>query len=510
MEELMSETQNEHTAASSHPIRLIINITTAVIFILGLGYAGGYFIFPGVIQSAYQDKNCEFVISMSNIYSSLFPFVTEKDTDIQVRECALYALAVTYEGLESWSDAYHAYGIYDEAHPNGLFRTEAREHISMILRRLAAEEVEHGKYPQALVNINNVLHEYADTNAFAGAVDQKVDLYLAWGEDLRTVGDFVGAERVSSEFLAWSESINNSDNIQTAQRDLAETYLAWGLALQHEEHFEGAMTKYDLALETDPDPSSTSGPAAQAEAARITLYKQWGDHLMERKDFTGALGYYEMAASLTDDEAEARDIIAQGYSRWADGLAAEEDFIGALILLDVAQDAASTDSMKESIEEARSDGYFAFSSSSGEQAQRAMRDAAAIVCEHGTKPSLPLFGLDEDRKLAGIYGVDDTLPDGFVATTPGSMYFVACIETVDEVVDFQFTYGVGIFRIRLFWDVSLVDVATGDVIESQRFEGAAPPPFPANLAESWDGNSNFIGLPPEMGELVKWLQSEIR
>jgi hypothetical protein len=156
--------------------------------------------------------------------------------------------------------------------------------------------------------------------------------------------------------------------------------------LQSQEKFVDAKLKFDMTVSTDPDSLAGSGPAGQAKANQVKLYTQWGDYLIKQGDYANAMGHYETAATLTrnDDPTAADDIIANGYVQWAAGLSAEEDFTGALILLDFAQESAATDTIKTSVDSARSDLYLAFSKSTGEQAQKAIQDAVKISCEHNT------------------------------------------------------------------------------------------------------------------------------
>ena len=362
----MSESSKATTLTPLQRNKMFIIIIIAGLVLLSIGYVGGYFAFPSLIKSAYQAKSCETMISRYDLYRSAYPIANEENEMVDlVRECAVYTLALANEGSEAWHDSYNAFSVYSETYVQGLFVGEVHEHSAIVLMGLVNEEVETKDYLKANDSLDYILENYSDTTTAAEAEKLKSDLRVELGAYLRETGDFAGAEGVFNDLLTLSKNTNNTENIKTAYRDLAQTYLDWGMALQLEKQFEGALAKYELTLETDPDPSSTNSLASQAKSGMITLYTQWGDYLIEQTNYSDAIGYYETAATLSDDQSEAMDIIAQGYTQWAIGLGNNDDFIGALTLLNLAQETASTATKKESVDQARSDIYLSLSRSSG-------------------------------------------------------------------------------------------------------------------------------------------------
>jgi len=519
----MSETSAAKMITPARRTGLFISI--AAILLVVLGYVGGYFILPGSIQSAYQAKNCESVLSRYELYKGLYAaFVPDSSLESHVMECAIFTRAGMEEQNGSRRAAYDAYRVYADTYANGLFVPEARERGTRILIGLAQEQLSGKKYTEAMESLNLALSQQTGAGAFSEADKLYAEIYQAWGVDLRETNEFAGAERVFRDFDAWAQSHQKTDLSIAAQRELAQTYLAWGLALQSQTKFEEALTKFQLAESTDPEPQSDSGSAAQRGANEPRFYSEWGDYLLEQKDFAGALEKYGIVATLpgSADPTAAQDMIANGYIQWAAGLGTEEDFFGALVLLDFAEDRATTDSAKMLVESARSELYVAFSKSSGEQAQKAMRDAARIVCEHHTTPSLPIFGLDEDNVLAGMDGVGDKLPETVAATTPGSLHYVACIEEDAKVVGttihslsssvFGLTcpcssIAVQYTRIQYIWVVTLRDVETGRDVNTISIEGGEPPPFPTDPAGIVERakNPRYEGPKPDVGDLADWL-----
>lgn len=521
----MSETSATRTGTPARRTSLIIIV--AVIFVLALialGYLGGYFILPGSIQSAYQDKNCGSVLSQYGLYTRVYPvFLQDKRLESRVMECAVYTLAGKEEENGAWPAASHAYQVYLDGYPNGLFVAEVKEHGSATLIALANEQLSAKKYEEAMGSLNLVLSQYANTGSFTDASNIYGEIYQTWGTDLRDAEDFEGAERVFGDFKTWAQTNQKTDSATSAQRELAQTYLAWGVALQSQKKFEEALTKLQLAESTDPEPQSDSGPAAQSSANQARFYSEWGDYLIGQKDFTGALEKYGTAAALSGstDPTAAQDMIANGYVQWAAGLVAEEDFLGALVLLEFAQERAATDSAKALVESARSELYSAFSKSSGEQAQKAMLDAAQIVCEHQVQPRLPIFGMDQEKIRAGVYGVEGKLSESIAATTPASLYYVACTEEDNRIVETlrlpisttTFGGGPGVVQIdynnyQYIWNVVLREIATGKEVKATVLEGAKPAKLiPFNITAT---TFNYFGPKPDIADLVDWIQTAIQ
>jgi hypothetical protein len=161
----------------------------------------------------------------------------------------------------------------------------------------------------------------------------------------------------------------------------------------------------------------------------------------------------------------ASEIIATGYLHWAAALITDEDFLGALVLLDLAEAAAAGDEARALVDTARSNLYLAFSQSDGEQAQKAMHDAAKSVCRHHVAPRLPIFGLDAEHVGAVVEGATGELPANIAATTPASLHYVVCIEETAE------------------WDYYVA---------------------------ARSGSTQYFGPIPEFADLVTWLSLEIK
>lgn len=527
MEEYMSESSTNKEKSPFQRVRVPVILIAVLVVVTGLIFAGGYFLLPGAVKLAYQDRDCEKVLSRGGLFTRLYPaMIADEETAGMVRECAVYILAARNEEAGMWRESYDAYRVYTETYPQGLFARDAHEHAAVVLVTLARDEVSQEKYSEAEGDILSLLEGYADTAAASEAVQLRSDLQMGLGARLRESGEFPGAEQVFKEVNTWAQENKETEFARSSQLELAQTYLEWGQALQEQGRFAEARVKFDDAVSTDPDPSSPSGPAAQVRTSQAELYIQWGDHLIQQKDFANAMKRYETASMLLGDAnpAAANDIVASGYLQWADEAVAAEDFLGALVLLDFAQERAATDSTRTMVEDARSDWYLAFSRSSGEQAQKALQDAIVIVCKHHTRPPLPIFGLDGDSILAGVYGINSELPEDITASTPGSLHFVACVDEDTKVVG-SAVHAVGSFvfdpgapyglvqvlyeRHQYVWNVSLRKADTGEEFALTLIEGGEPPPLPNTTQQIYEGakNPQYFGPKPDIADLAGWLET---
>lgn len=513
----MSESPRDHSATVVKRSLAWIIMVPGVIIILVLIYVGGYFVFPSAIQSAYQEDNCETVLSRANMYAGLFPFATsQKDLFEAVQECALYSLALMHENESAWRDAYHTFAVYSESYPNGRFGGDVHERTASVLMRLAQEQITEKKYIEALQNIDMVMSDFSGTDAAREAEGLKLDLYMHWGVDLREAGNYAEAERIFQEVHQLAAPGMGT----SSQHELSQTYFAWGSDLGSRKHFVDARMKFDLAAATDP----RGGPSGEVQAGLTNLYTQWGDYLVEQGDYSNAMGQYETAASLIrdSDSAAASEIIANGYLHWSAALSQDGDFLGALVLLDFAEAAAAGDTARALVDSARSNLYLAFSRSDGEQAQKAMQDAAKSICRYHAAPRLPIFGLDPENAGAVVEGAVGELPANIAATTPASLHYVVCIEESTKVVGStsrrlyateagfrQYVFE----RVQYSWTIALRKMDTGDESAITIIEGGDPPQFPAT---EWDyyvaarsGSTQYFGPIPEFADLVTWLSSEI-
>ncbi|MBK9007049.1 MAG: hypothetical protein IPM31_08635 [Anaerolineae bacterium] len=511
----MSELSESAKPDKKRFIRLLVPII--VILLLLLVYGSGIFILPIAILSSYKGGNCNTVLSLDNFYTTIYPaFIEDKTLTQPAMECAVYSLANRQEGDSDWQEALNSYEVYSASYPNGIFVAKAHEHSALMLVNLAKEQADAKNFSQAVSNLNNVLTKYAGTDAAASAIDLYPEMYISWGVGLRTAGEFEDAQQVFSDFKNWAESNQEPEHAQTAQRELAQTYLDWGLQLQSQKKFEEAESKLDSAESVE------STVAEQVRANKEKLHTEWGGFLIDQNDFDKAMEQYGIASKLVEerDPSAAKDVIANGYVQWAGGLVAEKDFIGALVLLDFAQENAATDSAKKSVDEVRSDTYLAFSQSDGEQAQKAMKDAARIVCEHHANPSLPIFGLDEATKRALVYGVETDLPEDLAAKTPGAMHYVACITEDTKIIGREphllknvplysnlppVSFHLYFNRVQFFWTVSLREISTGKEYKVTTIDGGEPPPIDPNSLIDHMNNPYFFGARPDIADLAGWL-----
>ena len=491
-----------------------IIIVILLLLVLLLAYGAAFIVLPMSLVASYQNKNCDFVARSHTIYTTIYPrFVEDQTLLLPVQECEAYTLASSLEKDGSWQQAYDTYQMYSAAYANGLFSTEAHEHSALALMNLAQDQLEQETYQEALTNLNLIVDSYSDTAVITEAWNLIPSIYTPWGAGLREAGDFTGSEQVLNDFKTWSLTNQKSDSTAYAQRELAQTYLAWGLDLQSQAQFESAIAKFELAVAADPE--SPVDFVEKVKAGQSNTYIDWGDVLLEQDQFPVAMEKFELAISKSIGANDAADALANGQIQWANHLSAEEDFEGALEHLELAGKAGISDAMQTSVDTARQDIYLAFSKSTGSQARRAMKDVLKTICEQKKAPGLPIFGLSKDSIRFGIYGVEDRLPEDLAARTPGEMHYIACIKPDNKTVEtrlhknvvldfgrYDFYTMVEQFRVQVIWKVSLLGTDMGGSDAKEIFTGELPPRF------SETGGNYIYGAAP-MEELKLWLESFI-
>lgn len=495
-------------------VKIVVGVAALLLVVVGI-YVAGSFIIPNSIRSNYQSKNCEQVFTLDSLYTSIYPpaFMADKSTSDLTKECALYTVAVEAEQKKERQDAYNAYNVYRQAYPKGLFINEANEHSALILTDWAIAQLAEKKYADAIGNLQLVLKDYGKSAAATEAVGLFSDVYLTWAKDQRERSDFAGAESTLKTFAAWAVDLDKTEETKQALRELAQTYLVWGQAFQTQKKFDDARAKIELAISTDPEPLSGTGPASQAKAAKAALYTEWGDTLLAKNDFAGALDRYQMVVSAVEekDQPAAKDHVAEVYLKWADHLSSTEDFLGALKKVDEAAKSSGTENQKKVVESAKGTLYTTFSKSTGSQAVQAIKDAVREVCENKKNPALPIFGLDKEHKLSAIYGVDAKLPENVLAKTPASLHYVACIEMDTKTLQQMDFLWAHFAREQYAWHVTLRTVNDPEKVSNTVIEGGIPPALPqityANFRDFLLGGTFYRsrGTNPDPVVLANWL-----
>ena len=509
----MSEIVQPPVRTPRSRIILIIAVVLSIL-LLFLVYGAGVIGLPLLILSNYQNRNCDSALTLDKVYTSLYPgFIEDATLVAPVQECEAYVSAVAKEAEGSWREAYDAYQVYASTYPNGLYVTEAHQHSAAALLHLAQDQIQQESYEDALANLSLIVASFSDTAVITEAWNLFPDVYTPWGAGLREAGDFAKSEQVLNEFRTWSLTNQQNDAATASQRELAQTYLAWGLDLQSQAQFESAIAKFDLAAAADPQSQFDS--AAKVKAGQISAYIDWGNDLLGQAQFPVAIEKFELAVSTSGEtnDGSAGDALANGQIQWAHKLSVDEDFQGALEHLEPAKEAAVSETMTKSVETALQDTYLAFSKSSGPQARRAMKEVLKTVCEDQDAPELPIFGLNKDSVRFAIYGVEEKLPENLTAKTPGEMHYIACVTTDNQTVEkrvhknivlqwgrAQFYTLVDQFRVQVIWDVRLLQTDTSKSVAEETFKGAQPPPFAENA-----GNY-FYGEAP-LDEFAAWLES---
>jgi len=518
-----------------------------VVVLLGGGYLAGNSIFPSIIKSNYQNKNCDRVIHLNDYYSKYYTAKQIERSGIseQVGECAAYITALDREQQKAWQNAFSNYKKYSESYPSGIFVKDAHEHTALVMTKLAREQLVQKQYSEASQSLKLIFSDYRDTVVAKESGEMLLEVYAAWEKDLRDEGEYADAEKNCLELNDWAQKNFQADAARQANTALAQTYLEWGQAIEKGGDFMEASRKYEQAIQVDPAPDILNSPAFQAQHALPKLHIAWGDVLFSQQNVDGALGQYQTAidTSTPDYQPTAKDALANVYLKFATDLASKEDFLGALDQITLAENSAGTGTLKESITETKKNIYAAFSTSSGEQAQAAITAMVKATCE-GTdeKTSLPIFGTDAGSIKALLYGVETFLPQEMTAQKPSELRYVICaVETPKEIERFNaavitvepknrkeiYRSYATFLRVQYIWDLKIFKVGEDDELAQTTFSGKVPGKFlfrrngdtvlvsPSGEAYSTEHLGGTLrpesvyGDPPAIDDVMKWILSYI-
>lgn len=501
------------------PILILLSIVVVIGLLAGGAYAAGGWMLPNMINNSYTERNCASVIQQNETLHSFYPMVSTQDNGVaaKVNECSSYLYATSMETKKEWMKAHQAYRTYAETYPKGIFVKEAQAQGAQMLLSQAADQFSQKKYQDALTNLNQVIKIYPDSPATNEATSQITNIYVVWGTEFRDAAKFVDAESTFNKLLELGKKNNNTDQQQKAQEELAQTYLAWGQAVQSKKNYQEAQQHYEQATKADPNTSTADGPGAKAKSLLTKLFEEWGDSLLAEKKFSDATGKYNEAIALAPASEKERlgEKVNQITLSLIKAEVDKEDFLKAIDIVKDAQAKASDEKLKKDLEKALNDTYLAFSKSSGKQAQKAIADAMRNICDRDKAPSLPIFGLDQEKKLSGFYGKDTAdaqLPDTVRAITPGTMHYVAC---VDRSTTFVRTapqrvgnYLVYLGYQRVHWTINLKDIKTLKTVASNKFTGGDP--AQVKLQNIRNAISEIISGPdlgsnPNLDEIATWI-----
>lgn len=512
-------TENTPLPAIPRKVNLKIVLPILMILALLLIYGAGFIALPIGVLTSLRNSDCKGVISWNKVYTSLYPSsIRDQTLPAPVRECEVYLAAVSLEEQGTWREAYNAYQTYATTYPTGLYIGQVREHSALVLMNAVHDEVEANQHEQALADLNLILTTYTDSSVAAEAWTLVPQVYISWGTAFRDAADFERAEQVFNEFKAWTQTNQKTELETEARRELAKTYLGWGLVLQEHKQYETALSKLDQAIAADPQSQFES--AAEVRSAQQNIYVEWGNVFLGLGEFPTAIEKFNKAVSLSDGKTEdgTRDALSNGHIQWAASLSSAADFHAALEHLNLAKDAAQTDPAKQTVDKSFSDMYLAFSQSTEIQARAAIREGVDAICKKNKKPEFPIFGLNKDSVRLGISGDDAKLPEELTAKTPGEMHYVMCVNVENKTVDSreqqEIVYKTSKWylyrmvtqtRVQLIWKIQLFNADTGELVAETTLNGGAPPPFPEGA-----GGGSFAGPAPTDAEISKWLDSVIK
>ncbi|HRQ21956.1 MAG TPA: hypothetical protein PLF42_00895, partial [Anaerolineales bacterium] len=398
-----------------HLIWLVPLLGVGAVAILALAYYGIGFLLTRQVDTLYVARDCANLVQRAGYIERFYPSNIAPFTDPsreQAIECDAYLRADSLFEKQDWKAAYEAYLTYQTAYPNGIYRLESHNFAAEALFQIAAEQRSRQDFAGAVETLTLLARHYNDTPAIINAQAALPEVFLEWGQDCRAEEEFTEAETVYLSLTTWAKQENDQEYTTRAQTELAQAYFDWGVNLQSKKDFPNALSKFDKAILTDPNPNLADSTATKTRAHLPGFHRSWGMYLISQGKYAEAILQYRKSVDLSppQDVNSAKDSLVQAYLNWAEALRTMEDYNQALEKIEDAQKSAGTENSKKDAEEAYIVMLSHFSKSRGAQAQKIISDATISICKN-SKPleALPIIGTLNEKRIA-LSGVTLSLP----------------------------------------------------------------------------------------------------
>jgi tetratricopeptide (TPR) repeat protein len=409
-----------------------IAIGACLVGLVGLYYGTGY-VLTSQANAGYESKDCYKVVNSSQPLKTVYNLQTAPFIEpalAQGEECQMYVDAAEAHEAGDIPAAVAGYRNYTNTYPDGIMEKEVSEGTAQVLLDWSEKLYDEQNYSGVIQNLTTIGKDYKDTKAAENTNELRARTYLAWGKQLR------------------------------AQKD-----------------FDNAKSKLNLVSYFDPDPKASQSLSSQAKQELAEIELEWGDDLAAKDQYELAIQHYNKYVSLADTAGQKVGLERQGeaFLNWASQLADSGDFTGALDKINRVKQNARDETLKAKISKAEETTLVAFSQSTGEQAQAAIKDFAKGFCNKPGPTDSLLIGLDEDTFRVYVDGHSASISNKVLAQTPASLHYVGCVKQEKRTIQTcPYNGGYYIKRQRYYWIVTLYDVLTGDVKSTKEISGGSP------------------------------------
>jgi tetratricopeptide (TPR) repeat protein len=440
-----------------------ILIVAGVVLVFALligGYISGGFYLNGQINKSFAAQKCKDVVQHSS-FSSLYPRVMFSSAFTgydQYTQCRLKLDMEQAAETKDWGTALMLAQQYTTLYPQGVFAADINEQSISILSSWSKKLIADKNYNSGIEKSQQLLKMYPDIPTAESVRDDILQTYLTWAKEFTDQKNYTEAEQKLNNALVYFES-------DTARAE---------------------KIKHDL----------------------VKVYIGWGDSQVEIGNMDGAIKYYQQAGDLSQGATDVNLLIAKAYLQQALAIADKDDFTRALSKVQEVANTAQADNVKVEVNAARETVLKKYSESNSMQAADQITTVIPMVCK-GQRPELPIFGLDEKNIRFGLFtSIILPLPKELTAETPGQLHYVACVEEKEkDAGSCPYKAGHTLYRLRYEWTVTLYNVVTGNIFNSQVFTGGAPPECKSNeLFTKGVTYKKSYGSKPTVDKIAAWLQ----
>lgn len=455
-------------------------------------------------MKSYSSGNCSQAVSHMQRFDAVYKLTFNPNlaaTNTIIDECNLLANAERARQNGLFEEAIEGYEKYLENYPDGDLTAMVNEKIAGTYSEWATSLCAQTDYEAALEKYKTILRDFGTTQPGGQAQDAIAQTYWDWAQGLRTNNEFKTAEEKYLSLLEMDSLLYPAPDIYAA---LADTYWEWAAYMRQVGQYETAIQKYEDMLMQE----NQTYTIAQIRSEIVAAHFEWAIALAHQGSYDLAFSKCETIqaeyASATSD-TQIEDLKSQIYIEWGNALVMENRFTDAMQKFDQAKQIATDEDTVQSAQAGYESAQLGLAEDTGEEGRAILEQAGKDACR-GKGTASPVIGMLNEPGRFFHAGGQLTIPDTLIATKPGHLKYVVCIEEQEKVLDrCNYTHGYSLTMIQTSWQIYVNDPLTGKSLFRKFFQGPSPGSCPRNWSFSTTEES-IIGKPPTAETILEWLR----
>jgi alpha-glucoside transport system substrate-binding protein len=314
--------------------------------------------------------------------------------------------------------------------------------------------------------------------------------------------------KLAEAIAAYETYLNTYPNAALAlpvKTAVAETYAEWATGLRETDNYGEALKKYETLL----DQYSDTPLGQQATTLTAETYGEWANQLWETGQYRTALEKYQTIVTRfpeTEAAGVAREAIKWANYNWGQALLTQQKYAEAMEKFTLAREESQDPEVVAATEQGYNEALGALSQDTEKGGQALIKETWAMVCD-GKPTTSPAIGiLDNEPGLAWYDDYQFNLPDNSRAVKPGHFRYAICLEKGKDQVERCSYIPMGtVIRWQQWWEITVRDTLSGEVVERKTFKGSSPPSCPFTENFTYSSTKDIQGRTPEGRDIQNWL-----